>query len=82
MARYAEGTTVLVGKTRGEIETLVDRYGARSFGSGWLREDRAMVTFEEEFLAHIVTVDNLTVYEQMKISQENGSIKLLSPVTP
>lgn len=33
--KFAEGTTVSVAKSRMEIETLVTRYGATTFGSGW-----------------------------------------------
>ncbi len=32
---FAERTTVSVPKTRGEIEALVERYGASRFASGW-----------------------------------------------
>lgn len=32
---YAEGTTTPVEKTKAEIETLVARYGAKYFSSGW-----------------------------------------------
>jgi hypothetical protein len=33
---YAEGTTVAVSKTRAEIESLVGKYGAAEFSSGWM----------------------------------------------
>lgn len=32
---FAEGTNVPVEKTRGEIESLVRKYGAEQFSSGW-----------------------------------------------
>jgi hypothetical protein len=33
--KFAEGTTVAPEKTRAEIETVVRRYGAQEFASGW-----------------------------------------------
>lgn len=33
--RYAEGTTVSAEKSRVEIETILRRYGASEFASGW-----------------------------------------------
>lgn len=145
---FAEGTSVPVGKTRAEIETLVTRYGAGRFASGWDKDNKAAIsftangrlvrftlqlvddetakkktprrhswqsvtevqwrkwkdaetrrlwrclllaikaklevvasgiaTFDEEFLAHIVTPENVTVYEAMKL-QPNG-IRLLEAV--
>jgi hypothetical protein len=39
--------------------------------------ESGIATFEEEFLAHIVTADNLTIYEALKV-QESG-IRLLTP---
>jgi hypothetical protein len=33
--RFAEGTTVAAGRTRHEIEALLERYGATQFVSGW-----------------------------------------------
>jgi len=35
MSVYAKGTTVAVAKSRAEIESLLTRYGAASFASGW-----------------------------------------------
>lgn len=35
--KFAEGTTVPVSKTRGEIEALVEKYGASEFASGWMQ---------------------------------------------
>ena len=35
MSRYAEGTSVSVGKSKIEIERIVTRYGADQFQSGW-----------------------------------------------
>ncbi len=32
---YADGTTVPVARTRGEIEALVEKYGAQEFSGGW-----------------------------------------------
>lgn len=142
MAPFAEGTEVPVAKTRGEIEALLERHGAENFGTGWVRDLRAGITFgmhgrlirfelplpgpdeakkalrqrrgnytnraptqgeieawlagenrrrwrslllgikaklenaasgiftfEEEFLAHIVTKDNLTIYESLKLAE-------------
>lgn len=143
---YAEGTTVPVAKTRGEIEGLVSKHGATRFASGWTEDHKAAISFalrgrlvrfvltlptdadvdkvrrraypyqltgearakwldaetrrrwrclllalkaklevvesgiasfDEEFLAHIVTADNLTVYEALKL-QDTG-IRLLGP---
>jgi len=42
---FAEGTTVPVGRTRGEIETLVEKYGATRFASGWTENNRAAISF-------------------------------------
>lgn len=54
MARYAEGTSVPVDRTRGEIERTLRRYGADQFVSGWdaekavmaFRTDKRHVRFE------------------------------------
>jgi hypothetical protein len=35
MTVYAKGTSVSVAKTRAEIESMLTRYGASSFASGW-----------------------------------------------
>lgn len=43
--RYAKDTDVPVEKSRAEIETTVNRYGASGFMSGW-QGSRAMVAFE------------------------------------
>ncbi len=143
---FAEGTTVDVAKTRGEIESLVRKYGATQFSSGWTSGEAGIVfvirgrsvkfvvpmpattdqkvrvkaaamrgwlgtnlpkvieaeerrrwrclllaikaklevvetgisTFEEEFLAHIVTETGQTVYE--RIVAPGASIKMLAPV--
>lgn len=146
---FAEGTSVPVAKTRGEIEALVEKYGARNFVSGWTdntagisfaihgrlvrfelqmpeldvarkkaprryawhavsdaqaqkwmeAEKRRLwrclllaikaklevvecgiATFEQEFLGHIVTADNMTIYEALK-TQANGQ-RLLPAVEP
>jgi hypothetical protein len=141
---FAEGTTVPVAKTRGEIEALVSKHGATRFASGWTEDRKAAIsfavkgrlvrftlslptedeakkirsrnwslgpdqrakwiageerrrwrclllalkaklevvesgiaTFDEEFLAHVVTPDNLTVYEAIKL-QDTG-MRLLGP---
>lgn len=153
MAPFAEGTEVPVAKTRGEIEGLVQKYGATQFSSGWtdkkamiafvcqgrlvrftvdtpddpwaraqliklkntgwwdkdrIPEDRVkkaiaaedrrrwrclllaikakleiveggISTFEAEFLAHIVTADDMTVYERLKALEASGQ-KVLGPV--
>ena len=47
MARFAEGTTVPVERSRAEIEALITRYGARKFASGWDDESGlAVIQFE------------------------------------
>ena len=139
---FAEGTTVPVEKTRGEIEGLVRKHGATEFASGWISgeagmsfviqnrrvkftlvmptgEDEAIknkarkmsyrtlfadrirvvveaeerrrwrclllavkakleivasgiATFEEEFLAHIVTDTGQTVYDRIRFAGDNG----------
>ncbi len=43
--KYAENTEVPVERSRAEIESTVQRYGAGSFISGW-QGNRAMVAFE------------------------------------
>lgn len=143
---YAEGTTVSVAKSRIEIETTLQRYGATKFASGYqnsgveiyfeahnrlvkfkvpipddawskaalkkkgrwyprdsqvqkVREDeerrrwRCMLlaikaklevvttgieTFEQAFLANIVTEDRLTVYERLTLA--TSPIKMLAAV--
>jgi hypothetical protein len=121
--KYAEGTTVDVGKTRQDIERLVRKFGAESFTGGWdkgsasvsftmhgryvrfrlelpikerfqgayEREERrrwrclllaikaklevvetGIATFDEEFLAHVVMPDDLTVWERMKLMEGEG----------
>jgi hypothetical protein len=42
---FAEGTTVPVSKTRGEIEGLVTKYGATRFASGWDESGAAAINF-------------------------------------
>lgn len=153
--KFAEGTTVPVAKTRGEIEAMVERYGASEFASGWTagqasiqfaakgrrvrftvhmpdekwardaimkrarprywhrdhipvgqaqafadaegrrlwrclllaikskleNVESGIATFDEEFLAHVVLDDGMTVYE--RIQQAGGGGKpLLPPVQP
>lgn len=42
MARYAEGTSVPVDRSRVEVERILERYGASGFGYAWdRREERA-----------------------------------------
>lgn len=43
--KYAEGTVVPVVKTRGEIETVLQRYGATAFAYGW-DQHSATIGFE------------------------------------
>ncbi len=147
---FAEGTTVSPAKTRAEIESLVQKYGAARFAFGYL-EDRAAInfvangrlvrftvplptkddprvrkralslsksnwriddpklkiaieeeerrrwrclllaikskfttvesgieSFEQAFLANIVTSENLTVYERIKL--ENSGVRMLEPM--
>lgn len=45
MTRYATNTSVSVERSKGEIEKLLQRYGARCFASGW-DESRAVIQFE------------------------------------
>lgn len=45
MAIYASGTTVSVEKSRAEIETILNRYGAKSFAYG-RDQEKAMIQFE------------------------------------
>ena len=45
MTRYASRTTVAPEKSRAEIETLLSRYGADQFMSGWEVQKRAMLAF-------------------------------------
>jgi hypothetical protein len=47
MSRYAEGTEVSVERSRAEIETILRRYGADQFLSGW-RETGAMIAFRAQ----------------------------------
>lgn len=44
MRRYAQETTVPVEKSKGEIESILARYGADNFISGWDRQ-RAVIGF-------------------------------------
>lgn len=149
---FAAETDVPVGKSRGEIEALVEKYGASRFASGWGSDGKSAIsfvchgrmvrfevrsadpavaltvlskrggtykwktptegeikkwvdqenrrrwrclllaikakleivqtgiaTFEEEFLAHVVTPNNMTVYERMKLLEDEGT-PLLGPV--
>lgn len=43
MASYAKGTIVPVSKSRAEVESLLARYGATSFASGWDKEQSTAV---------------------------------------
>ena len=45
MSQYAAKTSVPVAKTKGEIEAIVERYGAAQFTSGW-SGDKAAVGFQ------------------------------------
>lgn len=45
MARYAEGTTVAVSKSRGEMMELLSRHGATHFGFG-TEPDREVIVFQ------------------------------------
>jgi hypothetical protein len=47
VSRYAEGTSVSVEKSRAEIESILTRYGANGFVSGW-QENRAFVAFMKD----------------------------------
>jgi len=144
---FAEGTVVPIARTRGEIEALVEKYGASRFASGWTDNgvagisfaikgrmvrfeltlptmgeaakkaprgnryyatdsqkkkwidgegrrrwrclllaikakleivETGIATFEQEFLGHIVTASNQTIYEALKM-QESGQ-RLLPPL--
>jgi hypothetical protein len=146
---FAEGTSVPVGRTRAEIEALVQKYGATRFASGWADDNKAAInfvahgrlvrfvlplptkleilatlkktatyhwktpaastvdsahaaelrrrwrclllgikarlelvesgieSFEEAFLSHVVTTDNITVYERIQL--EESGVRLLAP---
>ena len=45
MTRYAEGTNVRIEKSRGEIERILQRYGASAFSYGW-KINHAVIMFE------------------------------------
>lgn len=47
MSGFASGTSVSVEKSRAEIETLVRKYGAAQFSSGWMGGQAAI-----QFVAH------------------------------
>lgn len=47
MSRYAESTSVSVERSLGEIQSTLQRYGARGFAYGW-KETKAMIDFEME----------------------------------
>jgi hypothetical protein len=40
--KFAEGTTVAVSKTRGQIEELAAKHGATRFASGWTEKGAAI----------------------------------------
>jgi hypothetical protein len=42
---FAEGTTVPVARTRGEIEALAEKHGAKRFASGWSSDELAAISF-------------------------------------
>lgn len=44
MGRYAENTNVSVSSSKGEIERILERYGAEQFMSGWSAE-QALIAF-------------------------------------
>lgn len=44
-SRYAEGTTVEVARTRGEIEALLAKHGATGFLSAWAQQGEHMGAF-------------------------------------
>jgi hypothetical protein len=146
---FAEGTSVPVSRTRGEIEALVEKYGARNFVSGWTDTtagisfaihgrlvrfelhmptmevakrkvfrrytwieateaqcqkwmdaekrrlwrclllaikaklevvESGIATFEQEFLGHIVTAENMTIYEALRTQTSTSGQRLLPPV--
>jgi hypothetical protein len=45
MSRYAENTSVSSEKSRGEIESILARYGATAFAYGW-QQQGAVISFE------------------------------------
>lgn len=47
MSKYAENTSVSVENSRSEIERVLQRYGADSFGYAW-DQGRAVVQFVHE----------------------------------
>lgn len=44
MSRYAQNTSVSVEKSKAEIESILSRYGASEFATGW-DKSRAMIGF-------------------------------------
>lgn len=44
MSKYAEGTSVPAERSRAEVESILKRYGADQFASGWM-DNKAVVTF-------------------------------------
>jgi hypothetical protein len=57
---YAEYTTVPAENSRAEIERVICQYAGR---------EAEISTFEEEFLAHIVSEDGKTIYEKIQLME-------------
>lgn len=63
MGRYATKTKVSSSRSKGEIESVVERYGAQQFMSGWSTDGRALVGFtmcarQVKFLLHLPRSDS------------------------
>ena len=72
---FAEGTSVPEGRTRGEIETLVAKYGATRFASGWLDDNRSAISF----VAHgrlVRFVLPLPTLQEIKVKLKKTKINL------
>lgn len=55
MPRYAKNTQVSVSKSKGELEKILQRYGAQQFMAGW-DQDQAYVAFAVNNRAYKMTL--------------------------
>lgn len=64
--KYAQATEVPVAKSKMEIELTLQKYGAKSFISGW-QGDRAMIAFEmqERSIRFVLPMPSQTAEEFM-----------------
>jgi hypothetical protein len=72
-------------RTRLSLQRVIDEEERRrwrclllAIKSKFTTVDSEIETFEEAFLANIVTTDNITVYERIKL--ENSGVRFLPPV--